>query len=532
MNGETFIVDPDFSVIFGCRSILSLVGLATGVVGYYLMERQWDNEGPVALALPQVVVAVDVETDDKAGNDADASSSYVNMTDPNKVVGQAFHYSGARDLVRVRTDDSADVRYHPRQAAGNTGQPVTSTAGTPQALEAQLASAFPVPRMMLTGLGLWSLSFFLDPAIGGFRLYANFFNIASFLLSLLIGPLLAFPMRKAILRRDIEQKKKLVLALVMISLLICIFSITDPEVDAPWYFNIVAVLFIFASAMVFMKSRKMGYTWLYEGKSQSNSSIMVQNFGPLLLIFGTYLLWVGTNAIEMADLNQSYVPFWTTTARGWFVFIAGMMFIVPGQLVMDLAFDQGSLPVTPGIRDSYVYKLNGNTFEALARDNTSRFDVVWLAGYLEIPLLESIGWFFMGLSSFMPFYQDLTFQKFFTMFICFGIPPVRCGLVSPALWRSDPEAYEKWLYIYYGLMSALVIAIGMSTGIGLTFSLFGVGLILAGQRKEHYDERKCGNLWLTGTPPTINPNPQVYGLGKPLSILGWIMLCTAMSVPM
>ena len=291
-------------------------------------------------------------------------------------------------------------------------------------------------------------------------------------------------------------------------------------------------MFILASAIVFMKSRKMGFTWLYEGKAQSNSFIMVQNFGPLLLIFGTFLLWVGTNAIEMADLNQSYVPFWTTTARGWCVFIAGMIFIVPGQLAMDLAFDQGSLPVTPGFRDTYVYKLNGTTFEALARNNIAKFDVVWLARWLETPILESIGWFLMGLCSFFPFYQDPTFQKFFTMFICFGIPPVRCGLVSPALWKSDAEAYEKWLYVYYGLMLALVIAIGMSTGIALAFSLVGVGLILAGQRKEHYDERKHGDLWLTGTPPTVNPNPQVYGLGQPLYILGWVMFCTAMSVPM
>ena len=53
----------------------------------------------------------------------------------------------------------------------------------------------------------------------------------------------------------------------------------------------------------------------------------------------------------------------------------------------------------------------------------------------------------------------------------------------------------------------------------------------AGERKDMYDERKHGTLWLTAE-PAINPNPQVYGLGQPLYIVGWIMLCTAMSVPM
>merc|ERR1719157_497150 len=117
---------------------------------------------------------------------------------------------------------------------------------------------------------------------------------------------------------------------------------------------------------------------------------------------------------------------------------------------MDLAFDQGSLPVTPGFMDLYLYKLDGNTFAALAQENITRFDIVWLARWLETPLLGSIGWFLMGLCSFMPFgFRDPTIQKFLTMFICFAVPPVRFGLVSPALWRSDVDAYQKWLYVYY-----------------------------------------------------------------------------------
>lgn len=293
------------------------------------------------------------------------------------------------------------------------------------------------------------------------------------------------------------------------------------------------VFFILLSPAVFMTSRKMGFTWFFEGKKKTNASIIVQNIGPLLMIFGTFLMWVGTNAIEMADLNNSYLPFWTNTTRGCFVFIAGMILIIPGQLAMDLAFDQGSLPVTPGFRDLYVYKLNGNTFAALARENITRFDIVWLARWLETPLLGTIGWFLMGLCSFMPFgATDMTIQKFFTMFLCFAVPPVRFGLLSPALWRSDAEAYQKWLYVYYGLMAALVIVIGISHGIALLLSLSGVALIIAGERKDMHDERKHGTLWLTGTPPTIYPNPQVYGLGQPLYILGWIMFCTALSVPM
>ncbi|VEU39793.1 unnamed protein product [Pseudo-nitzschia multistriata] len=282
-----------------------------------------------------------------------------------------------------------------------------------------------------------------------------------------------------------------------------------------------------------MASRKMGYTWFTEGKPRSTASITIQNMGPLLLIFGVFLLWVGTNAIYMVDLNQSYIPFWTTAVRGWVVFIAGMFLIVPAHMALDRAFDQGSQPVVPGFRDTYVYKMDGTTFAALARENITRFDLAWMARLLETPLLGSIGWILMGLCSFMPFgIMDPTIQKFFTMFLCFAVPPVQFVLLTPAFWRSDRADFLKWMRVYCALMVALVVAIGHSSGIAFLFSFIGMGLIYGGKRKDFHDERKRGNLWLTESPPSANPSPQVYGLGQPLHVLGWILFCTAMSVPM
>ena len=232
MNGETFNVDPDFSVIFGCRSSLSLVGLTTAVVGYWLMERKWDNEGTGALEKP------DQRVENEAGN-----GIYIHMYDPNRVVAQGFHPSGERDLVRVRTDDSEDKRYHPGQAASNSTEPIQSLEAakyysSPDILYAKLAHALPVPRTMLVGFGLWSLSFFLDPSLGGFRFYANFWNSCCFIFSGLLGAILGFPMRTATLERDAEQKKKAMAAFVACSVLLWIVAIVDPEVDGPWYFNV------------------------------------------------------------------------------------------------------------------------------------------------------------------------------------------------------------------------------------------------------------------------------------------------------
>ena len=295
----------------------------------------------------------------------------------------------------------------------------------------------------------------------------------------------------------------------------------------------IVVLFIFSSTVVFMASRKMGFLWIKKGKPQTNEKICTQNIGPLLLVFGVFLLWIGTNGVRMVDANNSYVPFWTTSSRGVSVFIAGMGLIVPGQLFIDYAFDQGSLPSTPGLFDKYVYKLNGNTFSSLARDYVSRLDMVlWFARLLETPFLGTFGWILMGVSSFMPFgVTPFSIQKILAMSFCFAIPVIRYGFVTPALWRSDAESYQKWSYVYYGLMLGLVVSISLGHGIALLFSLLGVGLLLAGERREVTDERKKGSLWLAPT-PTVNPSPQVYGLGMPLYVLGWIMLCTAMSVPM
>ncbi|OEU15039.1 hypothetical protein FRACYDRAFT_261490 [Fragilariopsis cylindrus CCMP1102] len=542
MNGETFFIDPELVVIFGFRSTISLVGLITGVVGYWLSERKWDNEGSSALKPDRNNDGIENNNNNDEAGESGGTGVYLEMNnnDPNKVVGYNFHNNGARDLVRVRTDDSNDNnRYHPGESATKNTENIQSIEaakfyGTPEVVRAHLYTAYPLPKLMIVGLCIWNISFLLDPSIGGIRFYANFCNISSFLLSATLGPIWAFLWRNATLERDIETKKRIALSFVVLSLLLCVVTIVDPMVSAPWYFNVFGVFFILASSVVFSLSRKMGFTsWDLKGKPKTNTNVYVQNLGPLLLIFGVFLFWVGTNAVSMADLNQNYIPFWTTNTRGCFVFIAGMILIVPGTLALDLAFDEGSLPVVPGFRDVIVYRLDGNTFTELIQKKFTKFDLSWMARLLETPLLGSIGWLLMGLCSFLPFgVTELTIQKFCTMAVCFSVAAVQFLLVTPALWKSDEKAYTKWIYVYYGLMASLGICIGVASGIALLLSIFAIGLILAGQRKDMYDERKRGHMWLTGTPPTINPDPQVYGLGQPIYLLGWIMLCTAMSIPM
>ena len=344
--------------------------------------------------------------------------------------------------------------------------------------------------------------------------------------------------------------------------------------------------------------------------SNSNSDVCVQNFGPLLLIVGVVFVWIGTNSVARADLNQSYIPFWIYNLRGYIVFFAGLGCIVPNTLLLDYAFDEGSsTPVVPATDDDgssissrmsrlrskigvvSVCRLDGTTFDKLfyeqlftQEETNNKFfthenyrkhhtKLEYIAQFLESPILGWFGWFLLGVSCFLPFTdvtEIFTIQKCITLVLCWCIPIVQYLHVLPALWNSYERLYTKYSYVCGGCMVSLSIAIGVFSGIALLLSVFGVGLILSGYQKYFFNERKRGYMSLTGATatsttidewmmstmmtttattttttttttgiatteaaaPSKNPNPQVYGLGLPLYILGWILLCTAMSIPM
>jgi hypothetical protein len=278
MDGETFLIDPNAVVVLGVRSVLSMVGLTTAVVGYWMMERQWDNYGAAVLRRRVAEQAAGSNHNADSNKDKivkgeapddESPSNYVAIPDPPSQVpkgrnaeneasssfaaaemmlcGQVFHESGCRDFVRVGTFDSQDPKYHPpKAAAAEDPEGLSATAAQyynaePTAeFQARLETAFPLPKVLLAGTSLWSLSFFLDPNFGGFRLYFNVWNVMMFLLAACVGPILAFPMRQATLQRDADRKKKATWALASDFLLIAAFSIGDWMVQNKkiWYIPI------------------------------------------------------------------------------------------------------------------------------------------------------------------------------------------------------------------------------------------------------------------------------------------------------
>lgn len=243
MDGETFHMDPNGAVILGARSILSLIGLSTALAGYWYMEHQFDNDGAAALMEPETT---------KPG-------SYVEMEEKPKeeeaepvavLVSQKFHPDGVRELVRVSTQDSkSDTSYNhmedeavldPEAIYPTDERAAPEQQPKPLSLEAQqrLNDAMPLPRVMLVGFGIWTISFLFDPSIGGVRLYWNFWNVTSVILAAFVGPIIAIPIRVNTLNRDLERKKKAITSLVVVSVTLCATATADFYVDAPWFFNV------------------------------------------------------------------------------------------------------------------------------------------------------------------------------------------------------------------------------------------------------------------------------------------------------
>jgi hypothetical protein len=279
MDGETFLIDPDAVVVLGIRSVLSMVGLTTAVVGYWMMERQWDNEGAAVMRrkiaveqearVPEEAPPKDNKIPSQSDNapDDETTNNYVAIPDPPSQVskgrnpvneatssfaaagltlcGQVFHEDGCRDFVRVGTFDSHDPNYHPVTAAATPDPNGTLSAtaaqyynGEPTAeFQARLEAALPLPKVLLLGTSIWSLSFFFDPNYGGFSWYINVWNVMMFLLTACVGPIIAFPIRQATLQRKFDRKKKVTWALALDFVVIAGLSIGDGMIQNKkmWY---------------------------------------------------------------------------------------------------------------------------------------------------------------------------------------------------------------------------------------------------------------------------------------------------------
>lgn len=487
---------PDLVVEWGVRESLSLTGILITTVAYWCAGRKWDDEGLAAYE-----TAVDECTGGDYQNVEEASTST-----PKKFVTNA---DGSRDAISVNTEDFREAN------------DPTSTLVVPME---PLNKAMSKHYGIIIGILIWALSFLFVPG-RPIAVYAGW-NICFILFLPIIAALIAFPMRRATIDRNLELNKKALSMLLVLSSWLVICSLADRKTGAPWYFSVFGALLLFLSHHIMRRSRKMGITWDTQGRPATDVS--PHHLGALCLLYGFFLIWVGTNAVRYVDglVEGVYVPFYLNY-RSWFVFISGLFIIVPANLALDFAFDNGSQAVDH-LAEGWLYKLDGSTFKEIS-SSFPYFSLEHVAVVIETPWLLVVGWIFFGFCAFMPFGNGMTLQKLMACIVASLIGLVYGLQVLPAYWKADLALYKRWNYVYYGGMVILFTVIGLDGQAPLISSMMGVFFILLGQYFEML-EKKRGKFWIQQG--QTNPREVAFSYGNPIHVLGWIILCMGMAIPM
>jgi hypothetical protein len=152
-------MEPDLVVIFGARSILSLIGIVLLVAGVWYVDRTWDEEGSKAYAYAQAV-----------------SSRSASKEDTSLLNGVTI----------------------PQEA---------------------LDAAFPFPWAFLLGWLLYGIAYFFS-VDGGSGIEVTSWAVIGFLASLVLAVIASVPMGEAVKTRDSVKKTKLGMMFVVTWLLL------------------------------------------------------------------------------------------------------------------------------------------------------------------------------------------------------------------------------------------------------------------------------------------------------------------------
>lgn len=516
-------MEAEIGIVLGARAIFSFVGLAVIFIGFWIKDRRWDELGALAYEKYKDLKEQDYPID-KQPNDPIADA-YVSVTEQ-----FVFADNGVRDLVRVESQDSAD--------------------GQPRTLKTEVRAALSVPTVLLLGFGLWFISFLFTPQ-GGFQVYNSGWNIASMIFVAIIAASLGYGVRVATIERNVDLKKKCFITIFIFTIWLAIAGFADWNINAPWYFStfggrnlkrafflyfvfmssettfflyshvvcfLSLVIFLSASNYTLRKARKMGSTWDYNG--EPNKDIVFHHGSFYLLIFGLYLLWIGLNAVELNG-NGLYIPVYTGP-KAWFTFIAGLGIIVPSMIALDYAFEGGS--------EALDFSLSGNTITEATKQVTifgKEYNFAPAAQFLETPYVLLFGWFLLGFSAFMP-YDGFKFQQLFVFLLSLVTGSIYSFLVLPTYWNANLEDHKKYAIVYCIVMILLGAVVGLRSIWSFVMSITGVAMILYGQYLD-FAETKRGKHWLEGREE--NKTLNVFGIGNPLFVLGWIFLCHVLCLP-
>ena len=205
--------DPARVVILGYRAVLSLAGLITIIIGYWISQKRWDEGGSAAFAKAIEHLGDDYQVvDDETGRPAP------------DVLPQTPVGDGPVDPPQQIADDTEN----PTNDAGKNAVP---SVGVPVE---DLGVAAPIPKVMLAGTAIFAFSFLYAPK-NGYSMYINGWNASAVLLFVGIGVLVGFPLRQAAIDRDAGLRRRTSVLVIIVYWVFAIMTWIDGNFLAPWY---------------------------------------------------------------------------------------------------------------------------------------------------------------------------------------------------------------------------------------------------------------------------------------------------------
>ena len=376
------------------------------------------------------------------------------------------------------------------------------------------------------------------------------YGIAACVVCFFVSFIASVPMSDAVQNRI--PKKKMMLSLMFLLGWIALGVLSSLDATAQtaeaepyvWVLCMLGPITIIYSQKILFGARKMGTLWEQSGKP--NFHPIVYNMGGPLFVSGWFMLWLGTCGLPgVASPNNIYGPASAvgvngTVAAGAFTNVFVPLFLnvrtlvaffggcgmVPVVRWLDYSHDEDG----PWCGENKEGKVFGKWW--LGTDGT------YFGLFLESPWPFVIMWTVYGFSAFLTFDNQLGVQTngVREALLCLNciLQGVDAGILIQAnLYAGNMAGKNKFSKPFVLLFFSLAINIGYSWGwIGLALSLPGAILVILGQ-KTVFGHRKRGDYTMQNA-GKANPydNVNVYSWGEVFFMIGWILICWAMSLPL
>ena len=325
------------------------------------------------------------------------------------------------------------------------------------------------------------------------------------LITLSIGAVQTFLMRKAVAERKLGEHKFFFISTLGLGIILegILCGFIDP--DAPWWPAPMGGVCIALAPLAIWKDRKMGMIWQHEAKANPNP--ILYNFGGPLLIFGWFWFFIGMNATLGAP-DYMFLPLYFSTRT--FLAYLGVVAVIAATFLSLNANDELAIEETLSHPDSAAFGFNGRFFGTL--------------GETKIGFIAAFA--ILGISLLFPSFGDFVGIFLLALFIAMGF--VVSFAVEKGLRARNMGKMVFWLRIASLMSIGIIIAAffhGPASGCfaGFGIAAIGTGLVIL------FRDSKRGEQWMLTQ--SAKTNITVFSYGIPIFTLGLLLLAWSLSIP-